>query len=96
MVIVSSFFVGFIGKSVLYYPTVFATLLSTISGTSMFTCLLGEMVYQLAAVATGEELLKFVAYTEFRQRYKSLLLAVVLPWGSGPDSMLYTHTKTYT
>ena len=81
MVIVSSFFVGFIGKSVLYYPTVFATLLSTISGTSVFTCLLGEMVYQFAAVATGEELLKFVAYTEFRQRYKSLLLAVVLPVG---------------
>jgi len=78
MVAVSSIFCGIIGKSVLYYPTVFATLGST---TSVFTSFLGEMVYQFTAVATGEELLKFVAYTEFKTRYKSTALAVALPVG---------------
>jgi membrane protease YdiL (CAAX protease family) len=81
MLVVSTFFVGILGASVLYFPTVFATL-STVGGaSSIFTSILGEMVYQFTAVATGEELLKFVAYTELRNRYKSLVLAVALSVG---------------
>ncbi|MEM3361406.1 MAG: CPBP family intramembrane glutamic endopeptidase [Candidatus Bathyarchaeia archaeon] len=76
MIAVGSLFIGIFGASVLYYPTVFSTL-ATVGGTSsIFTSLLGEMVYQFAAVATGEELLKFVAYTELKDRYKSMVLAV--------------------
>jgi membrane protease YdiL (CAAX protease family) len=81
MIAVSSFFVGILGASVLYFPTVFATLKSVGGASSIFTSLLGEMVYQFTAVATGEELLKFVAYTELKDRYKSTVLAVAISVG---------------
>lgn len=81
MLAVSTFFVGILGASVLYFPTVFATL-STVGGaSSIFTSILGEMVYQFTAVATGEELLKFVAYTELKNRYQSMVLAVAISVG---------------
>lgn len=81
MVAVSSFFTGIIGGSVLYIPTVFSALATVGNATSVFTSMLGEMVYQFAAVATGEELLKFAAYTEIKSRYRSTLAAVVLAVG---------------
>lgn len=81
MVAVSSFFCGVAGKSVLYYPTVFTTLATVGDATSVFTSFLGEMVYQFTAVATGEELLKFAAYTELKARYQSTLLAVAVAVG---------------
>ncbi|MEM2512737.1 MAG: CPBP family intramembrane glutamic endopeptidase [Candidatus Bathyarchaeia archaeon] len=87
MVMVSSIAVWFIEKvgeikfaSILYYPTVFSTLLSTVGASSVFSCLLGEMVYQISAVAAGEELLKFVAYSEIKRRYGDFI-AVVIPVG---------------
>lgn len=81
MIAISSFFVGFVGRSVLYFPTVFTTLATVGGASSIFTSLLGEMVYQFCAVATGEELLKLAAYSELKYRYKSLVLAVGLAVG---------------
>jgi membrane protease YdiL (CAAX protease family) len=81
MIAVGSLFVGIMGASVLYYPTVFSSLATVGGASSIFTSILGEMVYQFAAVATGEELLKFVAYTELKNRYKSLVLAVAISVG---------------
>ena len=68
-------------QSVLWYPTVFAQLATTGQASSIFTSLLGEMVFQFSVVATAEELLKFAGYTELKMRYKSMLLAVVVPVG---------------
>jgi len=73
MVAVSSFFVGVIGRSVLYFPTVFATLATVGGATSIFTSFLGEMVYQFTSVAVGEEALKFSAYTVLKERYGKYL-----------------------
>ena len=81
MIVVSSFFAGVVGRTVLYYPTVFMTLATVGGATSIFTSFLGEMVYQFTAVATAEELLKFSAYTVLRNRYRSQLLAVGLAVG---------------
>ena len=62
--------------SVLFIPLVS---LSTIgdSVTSVFSLILAEMIYQFAAVATSEELLKFSAYTELKRRYG--LSVAILP-----------------
>lgn len=81
MITVGSLFIGIIGASVLYYPTVFSSLAAPGGASSIFTGILGEMVYQFAAVATGEELLKFVAYTELKNRYKSMVLAIAISVG---------------
>jgi membrane protease YdiL (CAAX protease family) len=81
MLLVSSFFVGLMGASVLYYPTVFSTLATVGGASSIFTSILGEMVFQFACVATAEELLKFTVYTELRERYGSVALAIVLSVG---------------
>lgn len=81
MIAVGSIFVGVFGASVLYYPTVFSALATAGGASSIFTSILGEMVYQFTAVATGEELLKFVAYTELKNRYQSLVLAVAISVG---------------
>ncbi|MGB9672085.1 MAG: hypothetical protein ACPLZY_02945, partial [Candidatus Norongarragalinales archaeon] len=81
MIAIGSLFIGIVGASVLYYPTVFSSLATTGGASSIFTSLLGEMVYQFAAVATGEELLKFVAYAELKSRYKSMVLAVAISVG---------------
>jgi membrane protease YdiL (CAAX protease family) len=81
MIAVGSIFTGIIGASVLYYPTVFSSLATVGGASSIFTSFLGEMVYQFSAVATGEELLKFVAYTELKNRYKSMVLAVAISVG---------------
>jgi membrane protease YdiL (CAAX protease family) len=81
MIAVGSFFIGMIGASVLYFPTVFSSLATVGGASSIFTGILGEMVYQFTAVATGEELLKFVAYTELKDRYKSTVLAVAISVG---------------
>ena len=81
MIAVSSFFIGMVGRSVLYFPTIFSSLATVGGASSIFTSILGEMVYQFTAVATGEELLKFVAYTELKNRYKSMVLAVAISVG---------------
>jgi membrane protease YdiL (CAAX protease family) len=81
LVAISSLFIGIVGRSVLYYPTVFTSLATIGGASSIFTSLLGEMVYQFTAVATGEELLKFAAYTELKNRYKSTVLAVAISVG---------------
>jgi len=81
MIAVSTFFVGIFGASVLYFPTVFQSLATIGGATSVFTSILGELVYQFTAVATAEELLKFSAYTEIKERYKSIALAIALAVG---------------
>lgn len=84
MLAISSLFTGFMNnppQSVLFYPTVFTQLAVTGEATSIFTCLLGEMVFQFSVVATAEELLKFAGYTELKLRYRSLMLAVGVPVG---------------
>ena len=80
MMAVSSFFAG-IFKSVLYIPTVFTTLATVGGSSSIATSLLGEMVYQFSAVATGEEILKFAAYTELWKRYGSRFLSIGISVG---------------
>ena len=79
MVAVSSFFAGVF--SVLYIPTVFTTLATVGGSSSVTTSFLGEIVYQLAAVATGEELLKYAAYTELWKRYGSRVLSIAISVG---------------
>ena len=80
MVAVSSFFAG-VFNSVLYIPTVFTTLATVGGSSSVSTSFLGEMVYQFAAVATGEEFLKFAAYTELWKRYGSRVLSIAISVG---------------
>jgi len=81
MIAISTFFVGIFGASVLYFPTVFQSLATIGGATSIFTAILGELVYQFTAVATAEELLKFSAYVEIKDRYKSVALAIALAVG---------------
>jgi len=80
MIVVSSLFVQ-LWRSVLYYPTVFAVLASIGGTSSVFTSFLGEMVYQFTAVATGEECLKFCAYSTLKNHYRSTVLAVAVAVG---------------
>ena len=81
MVAVSSLCVGVLGQTVLYYPTVGLTLTTIGGATSVFTSFLGEIVYQFTAVATGEEFLKFVAYSVLKKRYGSIPLAAGIAVG---------------
>lgn len=86
MIAVSSVFAGLF-QSVLYIPTLYLRTLSTVgsssitSSTSIATSFLGDMVYQFAAVATGEEILKFAGYTEIWKRYGSRVLAIAIAVG---------------
>jgi membrane protease YdiL (CAAX protease family) len=81
MVAVGSLAVGAAGGSVLWYPRAFSSVSTSAGGaSSVFTALLGELVYQLAVVASGEELLKFAAYTELKRRY-GVPLAVAVSVG---------------
>jgi len=80
MVALSAFFVGLF-TSALYFPKAFASVKLATAADSVFTAILGEMVFQLGLVATGEELLKFAAYTELKNRYKSTVLAVAVSVG---------------
>lgn len=77
MIFVSSLLTGIAAQSVLYYPTVFTTLGSIGAATSVFTAFLGEFVFQLSAVATGEESLKFIAYSALKSRYGRFLATVL-------------------
>jgi len=87
MFVLSSLFMAFfvgnapVSHSVLWYPTIYAQLAETGVATSIFTLLLGEMVFQFSLVASAEELLKFAGYTEMLGRYGSKILAVALPVG---------------
>ncbi|MEM2592974.1 MAG: CPBP family intramembrane glutamic endopeptidase [Thermofilaceae archaeon] len=81
MIAVSTFFVGLFGASVLYFPTVFSSLAVVGGASSIFTAIMGELVFQFAAVATAEELLKFAAYTEIRDRYRSVAFAIAIAVG---------------